>query len=150
VPEFKGGLTAGEQLRLVPAAAVDLAEERPAAKPDWSSDPWPGRIPPPSPLRIHPDPLPVELHDGDGGSVAVNGRGEVSGEPHRLRAELGPGKGKQWRTITQWAGPWPAEQRWWDPLTGRRRARMQVVLDDSTAHLLVIERQQWHIEATYE
>jgi len=140
VPELKGGLTAGEQLRMVPAAAVDLTEERPAAKPEWADDPWPGHIPPPSPLRIHPDPLPVELHDENGEGVAVTGRGELSAPPHRLGD----------RTVTHWAGPWPAEQRWWDPLTGRRRARMQVILDDTTAHLLVIERQQWSIEANYD
>lgn len=143
VPEFKGGLSAGEQLRLVPAAAVDLTEARPAAKPDWTTEPWPGRLPPPSPLRVHPDPLPIELTDESREPVAVSGRGELSGHPCRLRVEGG------WRTVSQWAGPWPAEQRWWDPLTHRRRARMQVVLDDSSAHLLVIERRQWWIEATY-
>lgn len=143
VPEFKGGLSAGEQLRMVPAAAVDLTEARPAAAPDWAVEPWPGRIPPPSPLRVHPDPLPVDLVDERGGPVAVSGRGELSGRPHRIRTE------EVWRTVNRWAGPWPAEQRWWDPLTQRRRARMQMVLDDSSAHLLVVERRQWYIEASY-
>ncbi len=143
VPEFKGGLSAGEQLRLVPAAAVDLTEARPAARPGWTTEPWPGRLPPPSPLRVHPDPLPVELVDEHGEPPAVSGRGELSGRPHRMRIE------GRWRSVSRWAGPWPAEQRWWDPLTHRRRARMQVVLDDSSAHLLVIERRQWWIEASY-
>ncbi len=143
VAEFKGGLSAMEQLRMVPAAAVDLTEARPAAKPDWAAEPWPGRIPPPSPLRVHPDPLPVELLDERGEPLAVSGRGELSGRPHRVRSEAG------WRTVSRWAGPWPAEQRWWDPLTQRRRARMQMVLDDTSAHLLVIERRQWWIEASY-
>ena len=143
VPEFKGGLSAGEQLRLVPAAAVDLGEARPAATPDWTGEPWPGRLPPPSPLRVHPDPLPIEVVDEHGEPLAVSGRGELSGRPHRLRTEKG------WRTVSRWAGPWPAEQRWWDPLTQRRRARMQAVLDDSSAHVLVIEHRRWWIEASY-
>ena len=143
VPEFRGGLSAGERLRLVPAAAVDLTEARPAARPDWTAEPWPGRLPPPSPLQVHPDPQPAELVDEQGLLLAVSGRGELSGHPHRLRME------NRWRTVSRWAGPWPAEQRWWDPLTQRRRARMQVVLDDSSAHLLVIERRRWWVEATY-
>jgi len=143
VPEFKGGLSAGEQLRLVPAAAVDLTEARPAAEPDWTAEPWPGRIPPPSPLQVHPDPLPVELVGESGEPLEVSGRGELNCRPHRARVD------EAWRTVSRWAGPWPAEQRWWDPLTHRRRARLQVVFDDSSAHLLVIERHQWWIEASY-
>ncbi len=154
VPEYRGGVGPGEQLRMVPAAVVDLAEERPAASRNWVTEPWPGRIPAPSPARIHPDPPAVELLDDQGRSVGVSGRGEVSGAPAVLR---GPGGHRQGghrqgghRRVVQWAGPWPADQRWWDPLTHRRRARMQVVLDDATAHLLVIEGQAWTIEATYD
>jgi protein ImuB len=49
-----------------------------------------------------------------------------------------------------WAGPWPADERWWDPAAARRRARLQVLLDDGTAHLLVLEHGRWHLEATYD
>jgi len=146
VPEFKGGLSASEQLRMVPAAAVDLAEERPAATPDRLPEPWPGRIPPPSPVRIRLDATPVELVDDTEGVVRVSGRGELNAAPNRIRLE---GQ-RVWRDVTGWSGPWPAEQRWWDPLTSRRRARMQVVLDDDTAHLLMVERGEWFIEATYD
>ena len=37
VPELRGGIGPGERITLVPAAAVDLAEERPAAEPSWRS-----------------------------------------------------------------------------------------------------------------
>ncbi len=146
VPEFKGGLVAAEQLRMIPAAAVDLADERLAATPDGLTEPWPGRIPAPSPVRIRLDAQPVELVDATQGNVQVSGRGELNTAPCRIRLDGQPG----WRDVTGWAGPWPAEQRWWDPLTSRRRARMQVVLDDDTAHLLMIERGEWFIEATYD
>jgi protein ImuB len=52
--------------------------------------------------------------------------------------------------VTGWAGPWPADERWWDPAAARRRARLQVLLDDGTAHLLVLERGRWRLEATYD
>lgn len=145
VPEHRGGIGPGERLRMVPAAVVDLTEERPATSARWVSEPWPGRIPAPSPARVHPDPVPVEVLDVLGRSVGVNGRGELSDAPHAM---VGPAGATQ--RITQWAGPWPAEQRWWDPLTRRRRARMQLVLEDGSAHLLALEQQAWAVEATYE
>jgi protein ImuB len=52
--------------------------------------------------------------------------------------------------IIGWAGPWPADERWWDPAAARRRARLQVLLDDRTAHLLVLEQGLWRLEATYD
>ncbi|MGI9615233.1 MAG: DNA polymerase Y family protein, partial [Acidimicrobiales bacterium] len=153
VAEYRGGLGPGERLRMVPAAAVDLGEERPAAERAFVEEPWPGRIPPPSAARIHPDPVPIDLLDADGRPVGVDARGEASAAPAALawgRSGPGVGAGPGRRGVTGWTGPWPAEQRWWDPLTRRRRARMQVVLDDGTAHLLAVEAGAWSIEATYD
>lgn len=149
VPEFKGGLAPGERLRMIPAAAVDLAEQRPSASPDHglqATAPWPGRIPAPSPVRIRLDAKPVDLVGEGQQVVQVSGRGELNTTPARMRQD----GHREWRDITGWAGPWPAEQRWWDPLSTRRRARLQVVLDDDTAHLLMVERGEWFIEATYD
>ena len=52
--------------------------------------------------------------------------------------------------VTAWAGPWPADERWWDPAAHRRRARIQVVLADGCAHLLSLEAGSWSVEATYD
>jgi protein ImuB len=52
--------------------------------------------------------------------------------------------------VVTWAGPWPAEERWWDAVASRRRARLQVCLDDGTAHLVVLESSRWRVEATYD
>lgn len=161
VAEYRGGLAPAERIRLVPAAAVDLGEARPAAERPFVTEPWPGQIPTPSPARIHPDPLPVELIDARGESVSVDARGEASAPPVVLRAEGSASDradradrvdraDREGRGVKAWAGPWPAEQRWWDPLTRRRRARMQVVLDDGTAHLLALERGSWSVEASYD
>jgi hypothetical protein len=52
--------------------------------------------------------------------------------------------------VVGWAGPWLADERWWDLRLRRRRARVQVLLVDGTAHLLVLEEGRWGIEATYD
>ncbi|HAS10738.1 MAG TPA: DNA repair protein, partial [Acidimicrobiaceae bacterium] len=72
VPEYAGGRGPGEQLRLVPAAGVDLGADRPAARPDWVGAPWPGRLPNPSPATLHPDAVPVDVLDARGRQVVVD------------------------------------------------------------------------------
>lgn len=144
VPEQRGGLGPADRIAFVPAAAVDLTEERPAARPGWVQEPWPGRIPEPSPARVTVDPIPIELVDDGGEPVGVTGRGEISNPPALLR------RSGQAQAVTGWAGPWPADQRWWDTLTHRRRARLQTTLDDGSALLLSIEYGAWSIEAFYD
>ena len=109
--------------------------------------PWPGRLPPPSPTLVHTVPVPVEVLGPDGELVGVTGRGRLTAVPSRLRfpVALGP-----FAVVMGWAGPWPADERWWDPVTARRRARLQVLLDDGTAHLLSLEQGRWCLEATYD
>ncbi len=114
---------------------------------DRDAQPWPGRLPPPSPALVHPAPVPVEILDPDGSPVGVTGRGRCTGTPFRLVPAI---TGASPVGIMGWAGPWPADERWWDPSTARRRARLQVLLEDGTAHLLVLEQGQWHLEATYD
>ena len=104
--------------------------------------PWPGRIPPPAPVIVHPSPLSAELADDDGRSVSVSGRGLLTALPRRLSVEKGP-----WSAVTAWAGPWPCDERWWSR-TRRRSARLQAVAGPD-AHLLLAERGRWWVEATY-
>ncbi len=143
VPEWSGGRGPAEQIQLIPAAAVDLGEPRDGADPDHVHQPWPGRIPPPAPSEVGSLVGEVLVLDEAGEAVTVTGRGEMFLAPVWLVV------GGRERQIMQWAGPWPADERWWDPASHRRRARMQVVLEDSAAHLLTVEQQQWMIEATY-
>ncbi|MBT5905351.1 MAG: hypothetical protein HOH27_06055 [Acidimicrobiaceae bacterium] len=49
-----------------------------------------------------------------------------------------------------WAGPWPVDERWWDPLRRRRRVRLQVVTADGTALLVVLTDGRWTVAATYD
>ena len=105
--------------------------------------PWPGRIPPPAPAVVHPDPVRADLADTRGESVRVSARGLLTTTPDRLSVEGGP-----WEPLSGWAGPWPADERWWSR-SRRRAARLQAVTARS-AHLLLAERGRWWVEATYD
>ena len=57
--------------------------------------------------------------------------------------------------VQQFAGPWPVEERWWDPMRRRRLARLQVLVQHPYTQvqylvLLTIENRQWYISASYD
>jgi protein ImuB len=145
VPEVRGGRGPAERVARVPVSTVDLTIERPATRLDAVAEPWPGRVPPPSPAVVPVDPEPVEVLDRAGEPVAVSGRAELSAPPARLDRA-----GRPSVAVAGWAGPWPAEERWWDPTRQRRRARLQVVDDAGRAHLLAAEAGRWWLEASYD
>lgn len=139
-----GGRGPAEQVRLVPwgddrAAAPELRGPRAVA-------PWPGRLDRPSPAVVHDPPAPVDLLDAGGGALRVSGRGALESSPAAIIQ--GPSGSPVVQRIVAWAGPWPAEERWWDP-GGRRRARLQLLLEDGSAHLVYQERGRWWLEGTY-
>jgi protein ImuB len=145
VPAWRGGRAPGERVSRVPAATVDLDADRPATRAGSVTEPWPGAIPDPPPAAIHPDPLPAEVVDHQGRPVRVSGRGEPTAVPAGLAVE---GGGR--RAVAAWAGPWPVDERWWDPAGHRRRARYQVRTDDGVARLVTLEGGRWWVEATYD
>lgn len=141
-----GGRTPLEQVRAVPwgeprEPPFALGAEAPT---------WPGAIPPPAPARVYDPPLPATFLDAEGHPVLVTGRGEATGEPHRLRcAQLPAGGGP----VVAWAGPWAHDVRWWDDDARRRCARWQVVVDTGAlevACLVVLEQGDAGIEAVYD
>lgn len=117
-----------------------LAPERPLDRP------WPGRVPPPAPATVFAEPRPAEVVGAEGLPVAVSGRGALSGVPTRFRATADLG----WQPVAAWAGPWPADERWWDEAAARRIARFQVVGVDGSAWLMVVENGHWWTEARYD
>ena len=107
--------------------------------------PWPGRLPAPSPAVVPAQPEPVAVTDCEGALVTVSGRGEASAPPQQFTDSAG-----HCQAVTAWAGPWPLDERWWRPSARRRQARFQLVLDDGSAHLCVLESGRWWREATYD
>ncbi|NLD75032.1 MAG: DNA polymerase Y family protein [Acidimicrobiales bacterium] len=145
VPEVRGGRSPADRVERVPVDAVDLTASRPATRPSHVVEPWPGRVPDPAPATVLADPEPVEVVDAQGRLVGVTGRAEVTAAPTRL---VRPGHPPE--SVVGWAGPWPVDERWWDPARHRRRARFQVVGASGAAHLLAVESGRWWLEATYD
>jgi protein ImuB len=152
VPVWRGGRLPADRYEWVPATMVDL-DHRAVSK--WGpTGPWPGALPSPSPATVFADPHPVEVLDEHGEALRVTGRGMVSARPATLRLLTGDDasgwrRGRQ-RPIIAWAGPWPVEERWWEPERHRRLARFQVVTDDHDGYLVVAEHQRWWISARYD
>lgn len=158
-----GGRGFAEQARLVPwgdcreppsrsAGDVRLRRRRPTRAGGSSAEtpPWPGRVCGPAPAVVHTTGTPMrdveagaEVLGPDGLPVEVSARGLLSAVPASVSVA-----GGAVRDVTGWAGPWPIEERWWDG-GGRRRARLQVLLDNGEAHLLSRERGCWTVEASY-
>lgn len=146
VPRPVGGRSPRQSHRL-----VDIDGNHEVVAP---TEPWPGSIPRPHPARVWDRPIPAEVVDAQGKRVGVSGRGVISSPPERLSVEGGP-----WSRITGWAGPWCVDERWWDPLGHRRKARIQVLVEpvgdprgtrSTQAHLLTLEVGTWWVEATYD
>ncbi|HET9255302.1 MAG TPA: DNA polymerase Y family protein [Pseudonocardiaceae bacterium] len=137
-----GGRDPTSRVRLVPWGE----DPAPARDPD---PPWPGRLPAPSPSRVPARPLPAEVLDDAGRAVGVSDRGRLTGVPHRVALDGAPP-----RRVLSWAGPWPVEERWWEPGGGSRRVRLQAVLDVESAEplavLLACDTGRWQVEGLYE
>ena len=86
VAEAAGGRQPLDDYRWVPAVLADLTDPAVgAARVRVGDQPWPGRLPSPSPAVVHAEPVPCEVVDADGAPVRVTGRGLLSGSPATLR-----------------------------------------------------------------
>jgi protein ImuB len=152
VPVWRGGRLPAERYAWVPATVVDLDD--PARITPGPAGPWPGTLPAPSPATVFTEPHLVEVLDEHGEVVSVTARGAVSAAPAGLRLlagddEAGWRRGRL-RRIIAWAGPWPVEQRWWEPERHRRLARFQIVTEDHDGLLVVAEHRRWWVSARYD
>ncbi|WP_093944813.1 DNA polymerase Y family protein [Actinoalloteichus hoggarensis] len=157
-PVLGGGRGPREQVRLVPWGD----EPAPGLDP---TQPWPGRLPAPSPSWLPDPPTSARLFDAAGEPVGVSGRYVLTAPPARLLIGAGPPM-----EVLAWAGPWPVEERWWTtafddasmpvspgrPEAGARRvARLQVITDagrgdaGGDAYLLAREHGGWFVEGRY-
>ncbi len=158
VPVWNGGRLPADRYRWVSAAMVDLDHRvravSSAGTGSGPTGPWPGTLPSPSPASVFAQPHPAMVLDEHGDAVQVSARGVVSGQPSVLVLLTGDDttgwrRGRS-RSIVAWAGPWPIEERWWEPERHRRLARFQVVTDDSDGFLVVAEHQRWWVSARYD
>lgn len=106
--------------------------------------PWPGRLPDPLPATVFPEPRPVQLLAGEHRAVSLDERGHLVGHPEVLRS------GDEEHRVVGWAGPWPIDERAWDPARRRAASRFQVVDDSGAAWLLVLQAGRWWAEARYD
>lgn len=143
LPAVEGGRGPLARTRLVPWGEEPVRTRDPA-------QPWPGRLPAPAPSTLLDPPREVALLDDAGHPVVVTERGALLRPPARLDSGHGPGEGSV--ALTSWAGPWPADERWWDPAQQVRVARLQLVDVRGRAYLVAGEMAgpRWVLEGIYD
>ena len=143
VAEWRGGRDPAEAFARTSIALVDLAHRAATAvTPDRR---FVGALPSPTPACVHHRPFDVHVLDVHRRAVIVSGRHEMSGVPTHIVMD-----GNE-LDIRSWSGPWPVEERWWDPQRHRRAVRMQVVVGEnpSVAFVLTLEQGRWRATARY-
>jgi protein ImuB len=136
-----GGRMLAERRVLVP-----WGDAPPAAALATAGRPWPGSLPDPPPATVFETLQPVLVLDAAGQPVEVHQRGTVSAPPVWLCQASGADR----RAVTNWAGPWPLQQRWWDAARSRRATRFQLVDERGEAWLVLRENDRWWAEARYD
>ncbi len=137
VPVLSGGRSLADRQQLVAWGDRPVGIRSPR-------EPWPGRLPAPLPGTVYVPRQPVGLLDGGGQPVRLTERGALDDPPARLTV------GSRSLDITAWAGPWPIDERWWDPRTATRSWRFQVVDHAGCGWLLLLDSTGWWAEARYD
>ncbi|WP_449278623.1 DNA polymerase Y family protein [Leucobacter sp. GX24907] len=154
--ELTGGRMLAERTRTVPwgsrAGAPGSGAGAPGSRagapgrsgPSMPSGSWPGALPPPLPSTVFDPPRPVELRDATGNTVGIDDDELLSTAPAMLHLRDVQDGGP----VSMWSAPWPLRERWW---TRRpHRFRLQIVLHDGEAWLLVHQRGSWFAEGRYD
>jgi protein ImuB len=143
VPAVEGGRGPIDRTQLVPWGEDRVPTREPM-------QPWPGRLPSPAPSVLIDPPAPVQVLDETGHPVVITERGGLLRPPVRL------GVGREFPVaVTSWAGPWPVDERWWDPAESTRVARLQLVDVRGRAYLVAGEMHRadpprWSLEGVYD
>jgi protein ImuB len=144
VPVIEGGRGPSDRTQLVAWGEDRLVSREP-------TQPWPGRLPAPAPAVLVDPPALVQVLDETGQPVVVTERGGLVRSP----ARLGMGNDSP-VAVTSWAGPWPVDERWWDPAQSARVARLQLVDVRGRAYLVAGEMYRagipprWVLEGIYD
>lgn len=137
-----GGRMLAERQIFVPWG--DRAPGDGAALQQKQAQPWPGSLPGLAPSSVFAGRLPVALLDEGGSEITVDDRGALSATPTWFVADHRRGQ------VRAWAGPWPVVERWWDPQQSRRATRFQLVDNEGTAWLLLLDQNGFTAEARYD
>jgi len=141
-PVLAGGRGPAQRTQLVP-----WGDDRdPLHSPE---QPWPGRLPSPSPSVIVDPPRAIQVLDAGGQPAVVTNRGTLPSPPARVNVD---GAGGRPSAVTAWAGPWPVDERWWDPASHQHVVRLQLVDTTGRAFLVCysVTDRQWLLEAIYD
>lgn len=147
VPVVAGGRGPAQRTRLVPWG--DERDEAAAT----ADQPWPGRLPAPAPSVLIDPPHQVQLLDAAGHAVLVTERGQLPTSPATFNLMESPyGTSGKPTPITAWAGPWPVDERWWDPAAASQLARMQLVDATGRGYLVCFDlpTRRWLLEGVYD
>ncbi|PPI73113.1 DNA polymerase [Rathayibacter rathayi] len=136
-----GGRALRDRQHLIPWGDREPEDARPPGLP------WPGSLPPPLPPTVFVEPVAVLVRGSRGEPVSVDERGALRSVP----AYFTPGTSQaRLEPLAGWAGPWPIDERWWDPGTSVRYDRFQVVDAAGVAWLLLCLDGVWAAEARYD
>jgi protein ImuB len=139
-PVLDGGRDPSQRTRLVPWGD----EPAPLRSPE---QPWPGALPAPAPSVLLDPPRPAQVLDAQHRSVIVTDRGAMPAAP----ALFAMG-GERPVAVQSWAGPWPVDERWWNPDSARSVVRCQLVDVRGRAYLVsgTMPAGVWQVDAVYD
>lgn len=152
VPQWEGGRDITSAYSRVPLAMVDITSVHESTMRVGAIShhvtTWSGTLPRPWPAWIAPQPIDISLVDQYGRHVGVTGRHELTGIPTCCEVV-----GKKYEVV-QVGGPWPIEERWWDPRRARRHVRAQLLVRNThgatRVFLVVLENAAWKLIGRYD
>ncbi|MFM7891913.1 MAG: hypothetical protein ACKO8V_08495, partial [Actinomycetota bacterium] len=152
VPAWRGDRDPARSFEFVRSDAVDLERRATGDVVDLATGEWRGALPSPAPSLVFDassNAPEINVVDAAGGAVVVDARHAMSGDPSVVCI------GERRYDVVSWAGPWPVEERWWDPRRARRAVRLQLLVRGaesnarSIAMVAVLERRVWRLAALY-
>ena len=105
---------------------------------------WPGAIIGRTPMIQYDKPVAARLLDGNNLPIRIHATGLANADPKFLESSLLHGRAE----ISNFAGPWPLEDRWWDEEKHRRICRYQIVCENK-AYLVTTSGESANIIAQY-
>lgn len=152
LPAWRGDRDPARSFEFVRSDAVDVERRTKGTVFDAASGEWSGALPSPAPTLVFDsssDAPEIGVLDAGGRCVTVDARHAMSGSPSVVCI------GARRYDVVAWAGPWPVEERWWDPRRARRMVRLQVLMRCASrggpvvAAIAVLERGAWRLAALY-